>query len=75
MGIVIGGEVFLCMAESVFEAGQSPGVRNVVRTLEREMVLAKGQVTFRQIVLISVFLYVVFRRPLRNITKPPIVAI
>jgi len=30
--------------------------------------------TLRQIVLISVFLYLVFRRPKRNKIKPPIVA-
>ena len=40
VGIVIGAEVFLCMIGSVFEAGQSLGVRNVVRTIEREVVLA-----------------------------------
>jgi hypothetical protein len=50
-------------------------VRNVVTTIEREVALSQARVTERQIVLISVFLYLVFRRPLRNITRPPIVAI
>ena len=36
MNIVIGGEVFLRTTESVFEAGQSLGVRNAVTTIERE---------------------------------------
>ena len=36
MGIVIGDEVYVCMIESVFEAGQSLSVRKVVRTLERD---------------------------------------
>ncbi len=31
VNIVIGAEVFLCMTESVFRAGQSLSVRNVVR--------------------------------------------
>ncbi|MBA7501287.1 hypothetical protein ES704_04049 [subsurface metagenome] len=42
VGVVIGAEVFLCITESVFEAGQSLSVRNVVTTIEREMVLAKS---------------------------------
>ena len=33
MNIVIVTEVFLCITESVFEAGQSLGVRNVVKTI------------------------------------------
>ena len=37
--IVIGGEVFLYMLEPVFEAGQSLGVKNVVTTIERAVVL------------------------------------
>ena len=31
--IVTGAAVFLCMTETIFEAGQSLGVRNVVRIL------------------------------------------
>ena len=34
--IVIVTDVFLCITKSVFEAGQSLDVRNVVMTLERE---------------------------------------
>ena len=36
VGIGIGGGVFLCMTEPVFEAGQSLSVQNVVTTIERE---------------------------------------
>ncbi len=36
------------------------GMRNVVTTIEREVALSQARVTERQIVLISVFLYVVF---------------
>ena len=51
------------------------GVKNAVTTIEKEMVLAKGQVTFHQIVLIPVLPYCGFCRPLRNTTKAPTVAI
>ena len=37
VGVVIGGGVFLCITESVFKAGQYLGVRNVVTTIEREV--------------------------------------
>jgi len=37
--IVTGAEVFLYMLEPVFEAGQSLGVKNVVTTIERAVVL------------------------------------
>ncbi len=46
MGIVIGAGVFLCMTESVFEEGQSLGVRNVVTTIKREVVLRRGKADF-----------------------------
>ena len=41
MNVVIGAEVFLCMTETVFGAGQSLGVKNVVTTIEREVVLGR----------------------------------
>ena len=37
--IVTGAEVFLCMTGPVFRVGQSLGVRNVVTTIEREVVV------------------------------------
>jgi len=37
--IVIVTEVFPCMTEPVFGAGQSLSVRNVVATIEREVVV------------------------------------
>ncbi len=42
MNIVIDAEVFLCMTESGFKAGQSLSVRNVVTALEREVLLVRG---------------------------------
>jgi len=37
VNIVIGAEVFLCMTELVFGAGQSLGVWNVVTTIDMEL--------------------------------------
>ena len=41
--IVTGAAVFLCMTETIFEAGQPLSVRDVVRTVEREVVLSQTE--------------------------------
>ena len=48
VGVVIGGGVFLCITESVFKAGQYLGVRNVVTTIEREVLFRRDKADFEQ---------------------------
>jgi len=42
VGVVIGGEVFVCRTGPVFGAGQSLGVWDMVTTIEREVMLGIG---------------------------------